>query len=284
MDVANLAERMAGHRGPTAAPTRTLQAVQGAPAIEISQLSVSYRTRRTCTVAIEEISLDVTESEFIAIVGPSGSGKSTLLRVIADLKRPASGHCRLFGTDRRPEPGVLGMMFQKPTLLPWHSVIGNVMFPAKMLGMPHQQAEEHAVKLLEATGLAGKERAKVWELSGGMQQRVAVCRTLISDPKLLLLDEPFAAVDMITREGLHELVLNLWAATRQTVALVTHSIEEACYLADRVFVLSRPPSRLLGQVVVHNERGSGGVFRESPEFLAAVSVVRSMLRSDSPAS
>ncbi len=194
--------------------------------------------------ALENVSLEFGPSEFVAVVGASGCGKSTLLRLIAGLIRPTAGRILLRDQLVAGPTTDVGLVFQKPTLLPWASVLDNVLFPLRMLGELSKGGIERAHELLDLSGLAGFERRMPDELSGGMQQRVALCRGLIRDPAVLLMDEPFAALDALTREEMGEHLLNLWTTRPKTVIFVTHSVPEAVMLSDRVVVMSPRPGRV----------------------------------------
>ena len=205
----------------------------------------TYRTRRGDLVpALEGITLDIAENEFVTLVGPSGCGKSTLLKLVAGLTPVSDGTVRVRDTVvREPFPDV-GIVFQHPVLLPWRTVLDNVLFAAEMLGLARDDHRKRAVELLELSGLAGFETRLPRELSGGMQQRVAICRALLPDPSLLLMDEPFGALDAMTREELGLELLRIWDARRKTILFVTHSIPEAILLADKVVVMTPRPGRV----------------------------------------
>ncbi len=213
--------------------------------IDIAGVGKTYRSRRGDLVhAIEAVSLDVKENEFVSIVGPSGCGKSTLLKLIGGLVPPSSGTITIRGRPvREPFPDV-GFVFQHAVLLPWRSVVDNVMFSIEMLGRARETYRERALALIRLAGLDGFEHRYPWELSGGMQQRVAICRALVHDPSLLLMDEPFGALDAMTREEMSLELLRIWEERRKTILFVTHSIPEAILLADRVVVMTPRPGRL----------------------------------------
>jgi NitT/TauT family transport system ATP-binding protein len=213
--------------------------------IELAGVSKTYRSRQGDLVrAVEEIALEVKEKEFVSLVGPSGCGKSTLLRLVAGLTPPTRGVVRIRGQEvREPFPDV-GFVFQSAVLLPWRTVLGNILFSIEMLGLPRGTHRDRAQALLELAGLAGFERKYPWELSGGMQQRVAICRALVHDPSLLLMDEPFGALDAMTREEMGLELLRIWEERRKTILFVTHSIPEAILLSDRVVVMTSRPGRL----------------------------------------
>ncbi|WP_329428851.1 ABC transporter ATP-binding protein [Streptosporangium sp. NBC_01495] len=212
--------------------------------IEISDLSCVFPGRAGPVAALEGIGLRVREHEFVAVIGRSGCGKSTLLRLVAGLIPATGGEVRIAGepvTGPRPD---VSLMFQRPALLPWRTVLGNVLLPVEFLGRSKAAHLGRARELLRVAGLAGFERRLPHELSGGMQQRVALCRSLICEPKVMLMDEPFSALDALTREELSAELQRIRTESAATVVLVTHSIEEAVLLADRVVVLSPRPGRV----------------------------------------
>ncbi len=214
--------------------------------IELASIAKTYRSRQGDPIpAVEAVSLEVKEKEFVSIVGPSGCGKSTLLKLVAGLVAPSGGHVRIGGREvLAPFPDV-GIVFQSAVLLPWRTVLDNVMFSVEMLGRPSEGYRDRARNLLALAGLEGFERKYPWELSGGMQQRVAICRALIHDPSILLMDEPFGALDAMTREEMSFELLRIWDERRKTILFVTHSISEAILLSDRVVVMSARPGRVL---------------------------------------
>jgi NitT/TauT family transport system ATP-binding protein len=213
--------------------------------IRLQDVEKTYRTRHGDHVrALEGITLDITENEFVTLVGPSGCGKSTLLKLVAGLTSVSGGTVRVRDTVvREPFPDV-GIVFQHPVLLPWRTVLDNVLFSADMLGLGRDRYRTRALELLALSGLAGFETRLPRELSGGMQQRVAICRALLPDPSLLLMDEPFGALDAMTREELGLELLRIWEARRKTILFVTHSIPEAILLADKVVVMTPGPGRI----------------------------------------
>ena len=213
--------------------------------IELASITKTYRSRQGDPIhAIEDVSLAIKEKEFVSLVGPSGCGKSTLLKLVAGLVTPTRGVVRIRGAEvREPFPDV-GIVFQSAVLLPWRTVLDNVLFSIEMLGLRADSYRDRALSLIELAGLAGFERKFPWELSGGMQQRVAICRALVHEPSLLLMDEPFGALDAMTREEMGFELLRLWAERRKTILFVTHSIPVAILLSDRVVVMTPRPGRL----------------------------------------
>ena len=213
--------------------------------IELERVTKVFRPRRGEPVrALEDVSLSVKENEFVSLVGPSGCGKSTLLKLVAGLVLASSGTVRVRGqVVREPYPDA-GFVFQSAVLLPWRTVLDNVLFSIEMLGLSARAHHDRATALIELAGLAGFEQKYPGELSGGMQQRVAICRALVHDPSLLLMDEPFGALDALTREEMSLELLRIWDERRKTILFVTHSIPEAILLADRVVVMTPRPGRL----------------------------------------
>lgn len=226
-------------------------------------LSHHFRAPSGDVMALHNLSLDVQEGEFVALVGPSGCGKTTLLRILGGLIQSEEGRVLYDGEPLTGPPAQLAMVFQKPTLLPWRSVWDNIRLPLEVAGT--FTAPTTLTDLVEAVGLAGFERALPAELSGGMQQRVALARALVSQPRLLLMDEPFAALDMMLRHEMNTLLLTLWQARQPTVLFVTHDIHEAVFLADRVIVLGPRPGRIIGQVPITLLRPRSTRERYSPE-------------------
>jgi len=213
--------------------------------IRLDHVDKTYRTRRGDVVrAVEDISLVVGENEFVTLVGPSGCGKSTLLKLVAGLTEATGGAVSVRGRPVSEPFADVGFVFQQPVLLPWRSVVDNVLFSVEMLGLEPRQYRTQAAGLLELTGLGGFETKYPRELSGGMQQRVAICRALLPDPGLLLMDEPFGALDAMTREEMSLELLRVWEERRKTILFVTHSIPEAILLADRVVVMTPRPGRV----------------------------------------
>ena len=213
--------------------------------IELQNVSRSFRSRDGDEIlALEDVSLCIGRNEFVTLVGPSGCGKSTLLRIVAGLILPTGGVARIDGQAIQAPRDETGMVFQSPTLLPWASVLDNVLFPLRMMGRMGRDSAERARSLIRLVGLEGFEHKSPRELSGGMQQRVAICRALIHEPEVLLMDEPFGALDALTREEMTLELLRIWETQPKTIIFVTHSIPEAVLLADRVVVMSARPGRV----------------------------------------
>jgi NitT/TauT family transport system ATP-binding protein len=257
-------------------------AVSPAPAyVELAGASKTYRRANGHHVpevrALEPIDLAVAQGEFLAIVGPSGCGKSTLLRMIAGLHPASSGTVRVAGeTVARPQTG-LGIVFQSPVLLDWRNALDNVLIQIELRGMNPDAYRERAIELLRNVGLGEFIDAYPAELSGGMRQRVAIVRALIHDAPLLLMDEPFGALDALTREQMRIDLEALWLATRKTVVFITHSIDEAVLLADRVVVMSPRPGRVAGIVPIDLAQPRTATTREDPRFFELVTEVREAL-------
>ena len=212
--------------------------------IRLTGVSRTFRTRESAVEALSNIDLHVGDGEFVAVIGRSGCGKSTLLRLIAGLIAPSSGEVLVAGDKVAKPRRDVAMMFQRAALLPWRSVLDNVVLPVEMFGWRRSEHKERACHLLDMVGLAGFHGRLPHELSGGMQQRVALCRALIQQPRVLLMDEPFSALDALTREELAGELQRIHADLRSTTVFVTHSIQEAVLLADRVVVLSPRPGRI----------------------------------------
>jgi NitT/TauT family transport system ATP-binding protein len=245
------------------------------PLIEIRGASKTFRTRSGGEVrALAEVSLAVAPQEFVCLVGPSGCGKSTLLRLVAGLVPPTGGAVAIAG---RPVAGPrrdIGMVFQDPVLLPWRTILQNVLVPAQVIGMEGGMARRRAGALLDLVGLRDFAGTYPHELSGGMRQRAAIARALMHDPAILLMDEPFGALDAMTREAMNLELLRIWQGNRKTVLLVTHSIDEAVFLADRVVVMSPRPGMIRDLVAVEIARPRTGRTRLDPAFLACVAAIR----------
>jgi NitT/TauT family transport system ATP-binding protein len=238
--------------------------------LEVDDLAKSYGTGPGSSIAIADCSLSVEEGELVCIVGPSGCGKTTLLRCLSGLLEPSQGHVRLFDeTVLRRTPRSMALVFQdySRSLLPWLDLHGNVTMPLKARGMPRVQRDELARHALESVGLAAHARKYPWQLSGGMQQRTAIARALAYQPQVLLMDEPFASVDAQTRAELEDLLLEVWSTYRITVLLVTHDIDEAVYLADRIVVLSAAPALVKETLEVDLPRPRDQIAtKERPDF------------------
>ena len=220
------------------------QPINSAPVMAVERVSHVYASPQGETKALADVSFEVAPQEFVCLVGPSGCGKSTLLRLMAGLLRPTQGQVCLDGQTLTGPHRQIGIVFQRANLMPWRSVRDNVLLPLELEGVPRNEAIQRADTLIQLVGLAGFERALPRNLSGGMEQRVAIARALIHDPEILLLDEPFGALDAMTRERMSLELLRIWQASQKTVVMVTHNIQEAVFLADRVLVLTPRPGRV----------------------------------------
>ncbi|MET8329510.1 ABC transporter ATP-binding protein [Streptomyces sp. NPDC005181] len=248
------------------------------PAVGVSDVSVRFRGRNRDVTALRDVSLDVAPGEFVALVGPSGCGKSTLLKLVAGLLKPSTGEVLLGGERVKGPRHDIGYVFQRAALLEWRSARRNILLQAEIRKMPAARARERADALIRMTGLGGFEDAYPHELSGGMQQRVALCRALLHEPPVLLMDEPFGALDALTREQMNMELNRIWRETGTTVLLVTHSISEAVYLADRVVVMSPRPGTIteIIEVGLDAEREYGETLGR-PEFRDAAAHIRDLL-------
>jgi len=228
-------------------------------------------------VAIESLNMDVYDGEFLCIVGPSGCGKTTLLRILAGLEKPTSGEVLLKGKPiKGPGPDRV-MVFQEYSLFPWRTVLGNVMFGLELKGLSRQEAIREAMKYIMLVGLEGFENMYPHELSGGMKQRVALARALACNPDVLLMDEPLSALDAQTRNYMQEELIKIWDRTRKTIIFVTHNVEEAVYLGDRVMVLTARPAKIKSTIEVNIERPRN---RFASEFLKLRMKILDMLREE----
>jgi NitT/TauT family transport system ATP-binding protein len=214
------------------------------PVIEIKKVSKTYKTQDGEVPSLQPLEFDINEGEFLVVVGPSGCGKSTLLKMIAGLLPPSEGEIRVDGRVVKSPHRDVGIVFQSALLLPWRRVLENVMMPVEVKGLPVDEYRKRALALLKMVGLDGFERKYPWQLSGGMQQRAAICRALVHDPKIVLMDEPFGALDAMTRERMNVELQRIQRETGKTVMLITHSIPEAVFLADRVLVMSARPGKI----------------------------------------
>jgi NitT/TauT family transport system ATP-binding protein len=242
--------------------------------LRITGLEKVYPSREGGIVALKDVTLSVGTAEFVSLLGPSGCGKSTLLRCVAGLERPTAGSIVLHGSAVTAPPEDMGVVFQRDVLLDWLTVMRNILLPAKIRRLSPGEWRPKAEHLLELIGLDGFANRFPWELSGGMRQRVAICRALLLDPALLLMDEPFGALDAMTRDELNLELQRLWLADAKTVLFVTHSIAEAVFLSDQIVVMSRSPGRVVDIVTVDLPRPRELAMRETPEFSRYVSRIR----------
>jgi NitT/TauT family transport system ATP-binding protein len=249
------------------------------PYIEVKGVSQVCRRGGATTHALDQIDLTVTQGEFVAIVGPSGCGKSTLLRIIAGLLRHTGGSVRLDGNEVTGAQINLGIVFQSPVLLEWRNILGNVLLQLELRGLDPKSYIGRAHELLAKVGLAEFHDRRPRELSGGMRQRAAIVRALIHDPPLLLMDEPFGALDALTREQMRIDLEDLWMQTGKTVLFITHSIDEAVLLADRVIVMSPRPGRIEQVYDIALPRPRGLAARSHPHFIEAAQKITDLFLS-----
>ncbi|WP_341702218.1 ABC transporter ATP-binding protein [Ferrovibrio sp.] len=265
-------------KGAAAAPAGNSSAV---PAVEVAGVNLVFQTADAPVYALSDVNLSVARGEFVSFIGPSGCGKTTLLRVIADLQKATGGDVKVNGVA--PETARLdrayGYVFQAPALYPWRSVLRNITLPLEIMGLPKAERLERAKRVLDLVNLSGFERKFPWQLSGGMQQRVSIARALSFDPELLLMDEPFGALDEIIRDHLNEQLLDLWRRTEKTLLFVTHSIPEAVFLSTRIVVMSPRPGRIIDVIDSNLPRDRKLDIRETPEFAAIAHRVREGLRA-----
>ena len=241
--------------------------------VSVSSLAKTFRRGSSVTHALAAVDLELARGEFAAVVGPSGCGKSTLLRVIAGLLPASSGAVRVNGNSVSGPQTDLGVVFQSPVLLEWRTVLDNVLVQLELRGLQKQNFKEKAMALLARVGLAEFADRYPRELSGGMRQRTAIVRALIHDPPFLLMDEPFGALDALTREQMRLDLEALWMETGKTVLFITHSIDEAVLLADRVIVMSERPGRVEREIPIALGRPRGLAARQAPEFIAATDAI-----------
>jgi NitT/TauT family transport system ATP-binding protein len=249
-------------------------------AIEISGVSLRFDTADGPVEALSNVNLKVARGEFVSFIGPSGCGKTTLLRAVADLETPTSGAIRVNGMSPREARAsrAYGYVFQAPALYPWRSVARNIALPLEVMGFARAEREARVAKGLELVNLSGFGAKFPWQLSGGMQQRASIARALSFDPDLLLMDEPFGALDEIVRDMLNQQLLRLWDVTGKTVMFVTHSIPEAVFLSTHIVVMSPRPGRIIDVIACDLPRDRALDIRETPEFLAIANRVRHGLR------
>jgi len=273
------------HQCPGPFPVKTgepsAEVLAPSSAVDFRAVSLTYAQRDGCIVALEDVDLGVRPGEFVAIVGPSGCGKTTFLKLTSGLLLPSRGEVRVHGKPVRGPLKIVGMAFQNPTLLPWRTTLENVLLPLEIVE-PHRSQyrreratyRERALALLASVGLEGFADRHPWQLSGGMQQRASLCRALIHEPAILLLDEPFGALDAFTREELWLVLQKLWTERGCTVILVTHDLREAIFLADTVHVMSKRPGRLVARwdVAFPRPRGLEDCF--TPKFLELFQGIR----------
>jgi NitT/TauT family transport system ATP-binding protein len=250
--------------------------------LEVNQLNKYFQTRHGKITALQEVNLHVEGGEFVCVVGASGSGKSTLLRIIAGLESASTGQI-LVDQQEIIGPGAdRGMVFQQYTLYPWLSVLDNVAFGLKLQGVSKKERHERAHYYLNVVGLGLFKEALPKQLSGGMKQRVAIARALASQPKILLMDEPFGALDVLTKENMQQFMLEIWEQTKTSILLITHDVEEAIFLGQRIYVMAAHPGRIKEELIVNFPAKHGYEIKRSPEFLDYKYHVMQLMR-DEPA-
>jgi NitT/TauT family transport system ATP-binding protein len=247
--------------------------------VEVSGVGKTYGSSAGDIVALADVALRIHEHEFLSVLGPSGCGKSTLMRCIAGLEPLSSGSVRIRDRGLDGPPESLGIVFQRDTLADWRTVMQNVLLVSEFRGTANAAARSRARELLSLFGLDGYADRYPWELSGGMRQRVAICRALLDDPELVLMDEPFGALDAMTRDQLNVELQRIWSQKQKTVMFVTHSIPEAVFLSDRVAVMSRNPGRIIETFEIDLPRPRRLSIRESAEFSRYVSRIRDVFMS-----
>ena len=266
----------------TAESSNLVTAPVGEPHVRLANVTKQFSTDQEELTALEGVTIDVGRGEFFSLLGPSGCGKSTLLRIIGGLLEPTSGYVTIQGQSPAVAQSekALGFVFQEPTLLPWRTVIGNIQLPLDIRRRSHPDGERDPEELLRLVGLERFGRYYPFQLSGGMQQRVALARVLSFNPSLLLMDEPFGALDEITRATMRYELLRIWDADQKTVVFVTHSIAEAIILSDRVAVLSSQPGRVMGIVDIHLPRPRSDSMERGTEFLEYVDLLHNLLKRE----
>lgn len=265
----------------TTAPGENQSHSGSTPVVSAKGLSLTFETSDGPVQALSEVSLDIEKGEFVSFIGPSGCGKTTFLRVIADLEQPTGGSISINGKtpSEARQNRDYGYVFQSSALLPWRTVERNVALPLEIMGLSAAEQKERISRTLEMVNLNGFEQKYPWQLSGGMQQRASIARALAFDADLLLMDEPFGALDEIVRDHLNAQLLELWAKTEKTIAFVTHSIPEAVYLSTKIVVMSPRPGRVTDVITSTLPKERPLDIRETPEFLEIAHRVREGLRA-----
>ncbi|MEL6464328.1 MAG: ABC transporter ATP-binding protein [Pseudomonadota bacterium] len=251
------------------------------PVIQASGLDLTFQTNDGPVHALKGVSLDIAKGDFVSFIGPSGCGKTTFLRCMADLEQPTGGSITVNGTtpEEARKARAYGYVFQAAGLYPWRTIGRNISLPLEIMGYSKAEQAERVARTLELVELSGFEKKFPWQLSGGMQQRASIARALAFDADILLMDEPFGALDEIVRDHLNEQLLQLWARTEKTIAFVTHSIPEAVYLSTKIVVMSPRPGRITDVIESTLPRERPLDLRESPEFLEIAHRVRDGLRA-----
>lgn len=242
--------------------------------VEITNLTMEYTTDKKSVVALQDVNLQIGKGEFVSLLGPSGCGKTTLLRILAGLLTHTSGDVKINGTRVSGHTTGVGVVFQKPVLLPWRTVAQNILLPVEIESRVTATHRSRVGELLEMVGLSEFSTAYPNQLSGGMQQRVAICRALIQNPTVLLMDEPFGALDAMTRDSLNVQLNRIWRETGTTVVLITHSINEAVFLSQRVVVMGPRPGRIIDEIAIPIADSRSLAVLGDPEFARLSAVVR----------
>lgn len=254
--------------------------VSTAPALEVRSLRKTFHDRRSEVHVLDGLSLQIQPGEFVSLIGPSGSGKSTLFHIIGGLTAPDAGSVLMDGQDVTGEKGRIAYMPQQPALFPWRTVEDNVLLPEELRGTSKAAAREHARSWMERAGLSGFEKAYPHTLSGGMQQRAAFLRALMSPQEVMCLDEPFSALDALTRSDMQRWLLDIWEDTRRSVLMITHHIEEALLLSDSIYVLSARPGTILKRVEVPFSRPRRENILMDPSFIALKTEISAIMREE----
>jgi len=247
------------------------------PALQVENLCVSFIENDGTFEVLDDISFSIEPYSFVSMIGPSGGGKSTLLRALSGLKTPSSGKILIGSSDPSKKKPKVGMVFQKANLMPWRTVLQNIMLPLELEGLSKKENLELSRKMITIVGLEGFENSYPHDLSGGMAQRVAIARSLVHDPDILLLDEPFGHLDALTREKMGNELLRIWHAAKKTVLMVTHSITEAVYLSDRVLVLTSRPARISMDISIDLERPRNEDMRYTSHYSSILHRLRRQL-------
>ncbi|KZY51443.1 MULTISPECIES: ABC transporter ATP-binding protein [Sulfitobacter] len=249
--------------------------------ISASNLDLTFQTNDGPVHALKDVNLEIHKGDFVSFIGPSGCGKTTFLRVMADLEQPTGGSVTINGVspEEARKSRAYGYVFQAAGLYPWRTIGGNIRLPLEIMGVPRAEQDQRVKRVLDLVELSGFEKKFPWQLSGGMQQRASIARALSFDADILLMDEPFGALDEIVRDHLNEQLLKLWARTEKTIAFVTHSIPEAVYLSTKIVVMSPRPGRIADVIESPLPRERPLEIRETPEFLEIAHRVREGLRA-----
>jgi NitT/TauT family transport system ATP-binding protein len=269
------------HKAASAVSETKVSSASRPLAVDVRDVSLTFETADGKVEALSRVNLPIAEGEFVSFIGPSGCGKTTLLRLIADLEQPSAGMLLVNGVSAGQArlARAYGYIFQAPALYPWRTIEKNVMLPLEVMGFSASERRERAKRYLALVNLSGFERKFPWQLSGGMQQRASIARALSFDPALLLMDEPFGALDEIVRDHLNEQLLRLWDKTGKTVIFVTHSIPEAVFLSTRIVVMSPRPGRIIDVIDCDFPRDRALEIRETSQFVKIAQRVRMGLRS-----